>query len=190
MWTFEQWMGLLSVLAWPVVAVISGWAFVAGCRTLNGSRESQTEALGALGRTVGAIWNNQYGAKHEERMLELRSKIGDATSFAKIRQRELAFTCERAFLAILAANGGIPASREEKAARALVREIREMYAEIESPTKAPPSKSRTSSPLDYDDLDPDLDEETADHVYAQFATDELDAQELGDRPKSAGSGAL
>lgn len=180
MWTFEQWMRLLSVLASPAVAVISGWAFVAGCRILNGSRESQIEALGALGTTLKVIWNSEYAAKREAHMMELH-KVGDTTSPTKIKQRELASTCERAFIAILAANGGIPASREEKAARALVREIRDMYSEIESPTPAPPSKPHTNS-IDYDDLDPDLDEETMDHVYARFATDELDAQDSDDRP--------
>jgi hypothetical protein len=164
--TFEQWMHLLAVLAWPVVAVIV-------CRTVmslvyHGSR------------VIDVLWPRAEKLVQQEstRWRDAVWRVADRISPVPGSSAEaIEDTCERAFLAILSANGGIPASREEKALRALVREVREMYAELDQPTPAPPVAPRQPSTLDPDDLDPDLDEEAADQVFAEFVSDEIDAAE-------------
>lgn len=173
MWIFDQWMHLLAVLAWPAVAVIVGLAWVHGCRLLLDAAE---------------LWGMGF-----QEAIENAAKRACSTAIAVSRQmspvpttkREaVETTCERALLAVLAARGGFPARQNEAPGRSLVREVREMYLELEQPTPRPEPAAGSQAPgmtdlmvspesLDeYLDMDGGLDGAVDDLYAGMMATDD------------------
>lgn len=76
------------------------------------------------------------------------------------RKADIARTSEAALIAILTVNGGFPGAPGDEVGRAIVREVREMYSEIDKPTlpKPKPTDSvdaESTSPYDSFDVDDD-----------------------------------
>jgi hypothetical protein len=168
--TFDQWMHLLAVLAWPAVALIAGVAWVHGCRLIAevwlDAQESRTKMLDQIRRQIWSIQGYWEGVNAER----LRPDP----------KKDVAVTSERALLAVLAARGGFPAKQAEAPGRALVREVREMYQELDEPTPRPePALSTVGVGVgagSVDDFDIEIDG-VADDLFAEFmATDEDAAQ--------------
>lgn len=142
MWTFDQWMHLLAVLAWPAVAVIAGVAWVHGCRLLLESVDAITSAVIRCVNDNSGKWSRialqglaRYADTHpptDPRCLGMTTQVRE--------------TSERAMLAVLAARGGFPARQNEAPGRSLVREVREMYDEIRKPTPRPEPVAGSPAP--------------------------------------------
>lgn len=171
MWTFDQWMHLLAVLAWPTVALIAGVAWVHGCRLLATALIDRTQQLHdvanvAVSKICGA-W------------MQTTARAAGPVPVDWELER-LAGTSERALLAVLAARGGFPARQNEAPGRSLVREVREMYQELEFPTPRPEPVAGSPAPgmTDLMVSPESLDEYLADDLYAQFTATDEDAQQL------------
>lgn len=149
--TIDQTLHLLAVLAWPTVAVVGLFA----AYRLAAAIEFSANRLGQVShdKTLDTT-----------RWLQLASSVLQSTLPATIRtvtskSRDdlLRETCERALLTILGTNGGFPAAPGDHVARQIVREIREMYAELEKPTKPPerkhPEATSPSESFDFSAID-------------------------------------
>lgn len=138
--TLDQFLHLLAVLVWPFVAIV-GAIVVIRCTWL-------------LVKTADEIANQWRRTWLERSLLVEERRASTALTVARTQARmdvksadmpaRVTASCESALLAVLQANGGFPGSRDDHVTRQMVREIREMYAELESPTKAPPAPPKSS----------------------------------------------
>lgn len=124
--TLDQFLYLIAALAWPLVALISGTAFVHGIRFL-------VEAANDWRRTwlEGHLLIEERRTRTATAVARLQQPPAPVLGHGIERQTRMA---ERALEIILGVNGGIPARQQDDATRMLVREIRKMYAELEKPT--------------------------------------------------------
>lgn len=172
--TFDQLVHLLAVLAWPAVAIIAGIAWVHGCRLLAEAAQNSATKI-SHDATFDTTRKLQLATSF------LQSTV-PATLFGivgKSQKEKIQASSERALLAVLTARGGFPAKQGEAPGRSLVREIREMYAELDSPTPAPvpapigPEVATTGQAEGGDGL-------VADDIFAEYIeTDEDARQDLG-----------
>lgn len=146
---------LIAALAWPLVALISGTAFVHGIRLL-------VEAANDWRRTwlEGHLLIEERRTRTATAVARLQQPPAQVLGHDIERQTRMA---ERALELILGVNGGIPARQQDDATRMLVREIRKMYAELEKPTSGPAAADRygeqdqeSANPFGYG-LEPDGD---------------------------------
>lgn len=174
--TIDQLLRLLSILIWPVIAVTV-------CTTI-------LKCISLLDKaTQAALFEIRAGRRDTSfettRWINFWSSVLQSTMPATIRacmprdseDARLAQTSERALLAILQVNGGFPGKPSDHVTRQIVREVREMYSELQDPTPpAPPSPTQPRSPsLASDDLtldDPDEGDPEAEH--AEFYGDDDD----------------
>lgn len=174
MWTFDQWMHLLAVLAWPSVAVIAGAAWVHGCRLIAEVwLDAQRDRTQQLHDVANVAVSKICGA-----WMQTTARAAGPVP-ADWELERLAGTSERALLAVLAARGGFPARQNEAPGRSLVREVREMYAELERPTPRPepvagsPVPGMTDLMVSPESLDEYLADATLNDLYAgMVVTDE------------------
>lgn len=146
--TINQFLNLLAVLAWPTVATIAAWALLRGIRLLVDAAAAKNRLLDQCRKDLSfyhGYWSTAYCEQRQDN-----------------NRAQLTKTCELAMLAVLQANGGFPSAPGDKVGRQLVREIREMYAELERPTQAPERKRQqqvTDFGVDFSDLDDDVDDD-------------------------------
>lgn len=166
LWTFDQWMHLLAVLAWPAVALIAGVAWVHGCRLLFDAMDNWKIYVG------DAVCDATKDLC--ETFMAVARQVGPVPA---TKREMIETTCERALLAVLAARGGFPARQNEAPGRSLVREVREMYQELEQPTPRPEPVAGNHAPgmTDLMVSPESLDEYLVDDLYAQFTATEEDA---------------
>lgn len=158
---------ILDVVMWPIAFIIGvgylgarirsleiAYAKIAQDATFDTTRwiGLWTAVLqGTLPATLRAIASDNR--KAAAKAAELKVLLDDEGRVAR--------TSETAVIAVLQANGGFPGKPDDKVTRAIVREIREMYSEIDNPTTAPlPAEtSRTAvDDLNLDYFDPEDDE--------------------------------
>jgi hypothetical protein len=180
MWTPDQCMHLLAVLAWPAVAVIAGLAWVHGCHLLL---EAVNELVDGSVETVAHVIPSAVGKICVTWMQTTARAAGPVP--VDWEAERVAVTSERALLAVLAARGGFPAKQSEEPGRALVRAIREMYSELDRPTPRPEPTAvagvgEWSGELETADGMDGVDGEMADDLYAQFVATDDDAAQPAD----------
>lgn len=177
--TIDQTLTLLAIMVWPFVAVVV-------CVTLVHVARMIVEALVDYRKYI----------KHEasfatSRWIELWSSVLQSTLPALVRavandqvnstKPNVESTAERALLALIASNGGIPGRPKDETVRCLVHEVRKLYDELEHPTE-PVSVDGGDGGRDDDDLvselfgssftDEDLDEDDGDTRGATAVMDE------------------
>lgn len=157
--TFANLCNLLAVLVWPFVALVAAWAAQRVAWTLAASwRETAESVANRLIAAVRALPSNQ------------QQRIAD----------RLVLSAEASMLMLLQTNGAFPKAGNDKTGRAIVREFREMYSEIQRATQAPdPHRSAVVADPYEDDLTLDEPDQYADdmddtHVYAEHVDLEED----------------
>lgn len=149
---------MLDALSWPIAALILGVAAVHCCRLLVTAFVDEFER-----------WRK---SQFELALLIQDRKASNAVTVARLGQpptpiprdvneERVIRTSESALLALLAANGAFLGRPEDHVVRQIVREVREMYSEINNPTPVSEvAKSRLHAGADdgADDL-------TLDEVY-------------------------
>lgn len=149
--TFDHFTSLLTVLVWPFVALVAARTLQLVAWTLAASwRETAESVANRLIAAVRALPSNQ------------QQRIAD----------RLVLSAEASMLMLLQTNGAYPKAPNDKTGRAIVRELREMYSEIQRATSAPDPQRSVIVADPYDDdltLDePDRDADDGDdHVYAE-----------------------
>lgn len=130
--TTDQTLTLLAIMVWPFVALVSCWSLYCTARLVvdaicyNRSSESRVSDL---------RWIEFWSSVLQSTLPALvRAVITDQTQQAApgddVRQ-----TAERALLALIASNGGIPGRPKDETVRCLVHEVRKLYDELEHPTE-------------------------------------------------------
>lgn len=158
--TFANFCNLLAVLVWPFVALVAAWTAQRVAWILAASwRETAESVSNRLIAAARALPSNQ------------QQRIAD----------RLVLSAEASMLMLLQTNGAYPKAPGDKTGRAIVRELREMYAEIQRATPAPdPQRSAVVADPYEDDLtldEPDDAEDgTGSHVYAEHV--DLEEDEL------------
>lgn len=156
--TFDHFTSLLAVLVWPFVALVAAWTAQRVAWTLAASwRETAEFVANHLTAAARALPSNQ------------QQRVAD----------RLVLSAEASMLMLLQTNGAYPKAPNDKTGRAIVRELREMYSEIQRATSAPdPQRSVIVADPYEDDLT--LDEPDGDgagdveHVYAEHVDLEED----------------
>jgi hypothetical protein len=160
--TLDQFIALLGALAWPLVALIAGVALVHAARL-------GFEAADSVARRIAeTIHKVSHDATFDtSRRLDLLANVVQVSLPATIRAvandshaarqavghgpDPATRMAERAMELLLQTNGGFPAAHGDKVGRQLVREIREMYAELRTPTAGPANAPSASGEV-VDDL--------------------------------------
>lgn len=133
-------LSLLDALSFPAAALILGICILRAVSALALVAETWVQCADRCCNTL---------ARTATGML-------DYLVVQRSRNDRLADTSERALITLIGSAGGIPGSPEDKVTRQLVREIREMYEELERPTIAVKLGSRQQRPVP--DAEEDLDE--------------------------------
>lgn len=174
--TIDQLLRLLSILIWPVIAVTVCTTILKGISLFDKAAQSALFEIRASRKD--AIFENT-------RWISFWASVLQSTMPATVRacmprdseDARLAQTSERALLAILQANGGFPGKPSDHVTRQIVREVREMYAELQEPTVVAPvaaAPSRSPGP-NSDDLTLDDPEAEAEHdEFTEFYGDDDD----------------
>lgn len=157
--TFDQLTNLLAVLVWPAVAAIASTALVHVTRLI-------VDAVADLRRGLG------HWALAIIREITHRDTVAADPTLTR--------TVHDAAVAILAAQGGIPsAGPGDQFGRALVREIRNAYKEIDRPTPAPARRNpddgmggARAASVSFDDFDPHDADDLGDGEYAELIEEE------------------
>lgn len=161
-WTEFAW--LLDALSWPIAALILGVAAVHCCRLLITVLVDEFERWRKSQFELALLVEER-----RSRTAVQVAQLGQAPPMPSITA--LTRTSESALLALLAANGAFLGRPEDHVVRQIVREVREMYSEINNPTpvsEVAKSRLHAGAGGDADDL-------TLDEVFA--AIDDTDYDE-------------
>lgn len=164
---------ILDTIAWPVAFILAAALIERGISALSSCIERS-----AHGISHDATFNTQ-------RYVHVLTSFLQQTLPATVRamakpgvvveskEQRVARASEAAVIAILQANGGFPGKSGDKVTRAIVREIREMYSELDNPTTAPLPAETYTAPAD----DLNLDDADADEMVWGYQRDDNDAHE-------------
>lgn len=149
--TADPTLTLLAIMVWPFVALVSCWSLYLTARlVVNAICYSRS----AESRASDLRWIEFWSSVLQSTLPALvRAVVNDQANGAKSNVPQ---TAERALLALIASNGGIPARRGEDTVRLLVHEVRKLYDELEHPTEPVRVEGGSDGGDGLDDLVDDL----------------------------------
>lgn len=153
-----------------IFAIIVGSAAILCCFLLVSVSRERVDRIAAISDS----WRKsqfELALLVEERRTKTAiqvARLAQPPQLANRRQESITRTSESALLALLAANGGFLGGPGDKAIRQIVREVREMYAEIDNPTVVAESEKVKV----YAGAGEEVDDLTLDEVFAAEPVDE------------------
>lgn len=148
--TPDQLIRLIEAFTWPAAFIIVGWTAV------KHLKDAVTYVTDHLSRRISRLVLTIITIGQAL----LKPRIAAESTRSRIEQ-----SSEKVMELIIAHNGGFPEPPPgDSVGRAIVREVRSMYAEIENPTRPP---ARPVTQIDPHDFSYVLDEEDVAQIYSE-----------------------